>query len=301
MVSGETQTSVLSSGNEANVQNQTTQTTQTETNTQQTQTSEFKFPDNFDYRTIVPADLKEDATWTKYKSLEDVFRALPAAQKMIGKDPATLVEITPDMAPDKMRAVMNRLGAAENVDGYKLNAVKDAPEWLGPDQHMAKWLSTKAHEAGIPVKTAQALYEGFAGEMMTAMKAQEAAGLDMANKAITQMKEKHGADFDGMVRRAKLAIEKLGGDPLRQALEEANLGVHPTVIEALANAGKLYEEDTGAGDKGGNSLPSEEKQRALDLIRQSHGKEFDKDQAGRKKLQDQAQAILARISSGQKV
>ena len=278
---------------------QTQQTQQTQVQTPPA----FTFPKDFDYKSIIPEDLKADPFFSKYNDLDGVFRGAVNAQKLIGKDPANLVEITPNMDPAATRAVMNRLGASEKAEDYKIAPVNGAPEWLGGDQPLGKWLAQTAHAEGIPIGAMNKLYGGFVAQMTEAAKAQAAAAVDLADKSIAGMKQKYGDDFDPMVRRAKLAIEKLGGSPLREALEGADLGVNPVVLEALAKAGALFEEGTDGGEKGqgGNDLPSEMKQRATEMIAQSHGPQYDKDPIGRAKLQADAQKLLAKAAGGRKL
>lgn len=280
------------------------QTQQQATQTQQTQQQAapgFKLPDGFDYKTIVPEDIRTDPFFAKYKDLDGVFRGAVNAQKLIGKDPANLLEVPAPTDAAAVRAAMNRLGASEKAEDYKIEPVKGAPDWLAPDKPLGGWLAKTAHEAGIPIGTMNKLYAGFVGEMTKAMQAQQAAAVDLANQSIAKMKEEMGGDFDGTVRRARLAIDKLGGPALREALESADLGVNPVVIKALAQAGALFEESTDGGDDkgvGNEPLPSEDKAKALELTQQSLATD---NPVERKRLQAEARKYFERASKGRKL
>ena len=260
----------------------------------------FKFPDNFDYKTIVPEDIRGDAVFSKYQNLESALRGLHGAQKLLGKDPSNLVEVPPATDAAATRALMNRLGASEKAEDYKFEPVKGAPDWLGTDKPLSQWLAKTAHSEGIPVSTMNKLYAGFVGEMTKAVQAQQADAVALAEKSIEGLRTKLGEDFDGTVRRAKLAIEKLGGAPLRAALEAADLGVNEHVIMALAKVGELYAESDDGADKGlkGDALPSEIKSEAQALIEKSHAAN---DPAERKRLQAEAAKLFARARGGKKV
>lgn len=260
----------------------------------------FKFPDNFDYKTIVPEDIRGDAVFSKYQNLESALRGLHGAQKLLGKDPSNLVEVPPATDAAATRALMNRLGASEKAEDYKFEPVKGAPDWLGTDKPLSQWLAKTAHSEGIPVSTMNKLYAGFVGEMTKAVQAQQADAVTLAEKSIEGLRTKLGDDFDGTVRRAKLAIEKLGGAPLRAALEAADLGVNEHVIMALAKVGELYAESDDGADKGlkGDALPSEIKSEAQALIEKSH---TTNDPVERKRLQAEAAKLFARARGGKKV
>lgn len=293
-------TSVLSDSSTAAQTATGDQTTQDQ-QTQQQAAPSFKFPDGFDYKSIVPEDIRTDPVFAKYKDLDGVFRGLHGAQKLIGKDPSNLLEVPAPTDAAAMRAAMNRLGASEKAEDYKLEPVKGAPDWLGPDKPLGGWLAKTAHEAGIPISAMNNLYAGFVGEMTKAVAAQQAAAVDTANQAIAKMKEEWGADFDGTVRRAKLAIDKLGGAPLREALEAADLGVHPAVIQALAKAGALFEESTDGGDDkgvGSEPLPSEDKAKAIELTQRALSSD---NPVERNRLQAEARKFFERAAKGKKL
>lgn len=298
-------TSVLSdSGTQAQDQSGTGDQTQQTTQGQQTQQQvapAFKFPDNFDYKSIVPEDIRADPVFAKYKDIEGVFRGLHGAQRLLGKDPSNLIEVPAPTDAAATRAVMNRLGASEKFEDYKLEPVKGAPDWLAPDKPLGGWLAKTAHETGLPIGAMNKLYKGFVGEMTKAMQAQQAAAVDLANQSIAKMKEEMGGDFDGTVRRARLAIDKLGGPALREALESADLGVNPVVIKALAQAGALFEESTDGGDDkgvGSEPLPSEDKAKALELTQQSLATD---NPVERKRLQAEARKYFERAAKGKKL
>lgn len=292
LLSGDSQT-----GNVSNDQTNSQSGQQQQT---QQQSPAFKFPDGFDYKSIVPEDIRADPFFSKYKDLDGVFRGAVNAQKLIGKDPSNLVEVPQATDTAATRALMNRLGASEKLEDYKLEAVKGAPDWLGGDKPLGQWLAKTAHEAGVPVGTMNKLYSGFVGQMMQAVQAQQAAAIETANKAVADLKAELGDGFDGAVRRAKLAIEKLGGAPLREALEAADLGVHPAVIKALAQVGSLYAEADDAGEKGSNGdpLPSEDKAKAMELTAQSLSAT---DPTEKMRLQKEARKYFERASKGKKI
>ena len=54
--------------------------------------------------------------------------------------------------------------------------------------------------------------------------------------------------FDQNLAAANFAIDKLGGEELRNAIDEANLGTNPLLLDAFQKVGFMLAEDTaGAG------------------------------------------------------
>lgn len=124
-----------------------------------------------------------------------------------------------------------------------------APEGAVLDETQLGNYKKLAQEMGLNLSHAQKLLD-FEAQRLTQQQAQAAAVWKQ------QTQEKYGAQLTETVATAARAVEKLGGDELRQLLDQTGLGNHPILVEAFYKAGALLKEDVSvpsnaaaAGDK----------------------------------------------------
>lgn len=228
-------------------------------------------------------DLRGDSALAKLSGqpLEDLARSYVGGQKMLGRDPNTLITVPAEDDADGRRGVFQKLGLPAEREAYSVEAVEGAPEWLGLDQPLGKWFVDAAFENGVMPSAAQALYKGFADQLAAvARDAEEKSDIKHGDQ-VQLLKEQWGAAFDGRVAQADFAIghaeraAKLPEGELRKALNEAGLGTHPAVMAALSYFGGLVAEeagaggDTGSGRFGQTMAPDEARAKAQDLQRQA--------------------------------
>lgn len=220
----------------------------------------FKLPDNWDYRTALPEDLKGSPSAAKYGSLADLVRGFDNAQQLIGKPTDRLLEL-PETIDDKaLGSVMKRLGLPDKLDDYKISAPKGSEAVLKIDSPNFKALSEAAHAAGILPGQFQKVLDVFGGQLAKGQNDMMAAEVARHEQNVTKLKEQWGEAFDSKVAAANLAVEKLGGDKagidaLRESINRGGLGTDGPLLAALAKIGEMFSEDEGGGDKGGISAP----------------------------------------------
>lgn len=263
--------------------------------------SDFKLPDNWDYRTALPAELKESPSAKKYGSLADLVRGFDNAQQLIGKPTERLVEIPTNPDATVTRSVLERLGLPKDEANYKIEPikVKGAEKFFPPDSAGMKTLQVAAHKLGILPGQLHGLVSRFAEmtvENATAMQTAENARIA---ESVDALKTELGEAFDGTVAKANFAINKLGedkagADKIRDALNDKGLGTDGTIIKMLAKIGDLFAESTSGGDKpdfGGGMTPDNAKAEGMRLLQEAL---TEKDQMRRRQLNDEAQKYFAR-------
>ena len=69
------------------------------------------------------------------------------------------------------------------------------------------------------------------------------------------------------MRIARDAVEKFGGDSLKQVLDKTGLGNHPEVVKAFAKVGRLIAEDEiiGRGSRAGFTMTPQEAQAQIQM------------------------------------
>lgn len=260
-----------------------------------------------DFKAALPEEMRKNEGLGKINTLEDMTRSYLAAQRMIGRDPASLIELPkPDAKLEERLAVLGKLGAPEKEDGYKLALPEGTPEALtkalAMDTDLGKAVLAAAVQTKMLPEQLQAVYGvmgKFLGEAMTQMSTQTET--DHATN-INTLKTEAGGAFDDWVNAATFGIQKVGGNELRDILNGAGLGTNPTVVKAFVQVGKLLAEDSagGTGGTGGGRFgalaPAEAKARANELLAKSH-KETNATE--RKRLQQEAHKYFA-IAAGEK-
>jgi hypothetical protein len=271
-------------------------------NTGGTPPAEFKLPDNWDYRTALPPELKESPSAKKYGSLPDLVRSLDSAQQMIGKPLDRLVEIPPNADATVRQQVMERLGLPKNLPDYKIEAVKGAEDHLKVDSPNMKALIEVAHKEGILPGQMQAVINKFGGILAEGHKTIEAAEIQRNADNVTALKTKWGEAFDGKVAAANFAVEKLGGDKagvdaLRESINRGGLGTDGPLLNMLATIGEMLNEGGEAGDKqngiGIGMTPDNAKAEGMRLLNEAMN---EKDQMKRRDLNAKAQEFFAKAS-----
>ncbi len=146
-----------------------------------------------------------------WQSGADVVKSYQGAEKLIGRDPSTLIPLPKD-ANDAagFRAVMSRLGMPETADKYEFGK---PPAGLQQNEGYEKWARGTFHELGLPASTVKALTTKH-NEFVAATLAQQAKDYDLSvetdKKAlIGEWKGGH----ERMLNAAKTAAKSLGFTP----------------------------------------------------------------------------------------
>ena len=203
------------------------------------------------WRTSLPEDIRENAALLKYDNLEQGARAFIGAQSLMGKSPDQIMDRPASGDAEGRRSAVTTLGAlpAEIAD-FKLEPLKgeNIPEWLGTEKPLSVGFHAKAHELGLFPDQAQAVYGWFAKTMIETEAQQEAEKAVTADTNARALEGKWGLDgFDQKLAAANFAIDKLGGEELRQAIDMANLGTNPLLLDAFQKVGFMLAEDSSGG------------------------------------------------------
>lgn len=289
----------------------TTGTTGT-TGTDTTTTAAPTLAADFDFSGVLPADLKDNPALAKFSShkgaawAENVSRSLISAQGMIGADPNELVRVPADIskitAADRTK-FMQRVGLPADEKAYTLKPLAKPIDGLGNDSPIAGWFSKAAKEQGVFPDQAQALYEGFAGQLAAQREANRnaVAANDKAN--VDALQKEFGKAWDGELKAAQFGITKLAevagvdGTELKAKIRDAGLGTDLVFFKAMAKFGKMTSESTGGGDKGDGGFnsglsPADANRQGTDLLRQAMAV-MDTNPSEAKRLNAEAQKLFA--------
>jgi hypothetical protein len=176
----------------------------------------------------------------------DVIKSYQGAEKLIGRDPNSLVVLPRADDADGQRALLGRLGLPEKPDAYdmKVGLPKDAKV----DEAFAKSMQGIFHKAGLLPNQAKVLAENY--NAMAVAQA-EAAEKDytlnvQADKQALQDEWRGG--FDRMMGRAQAAAKTLGFTPELVDAIEKHVGYAKTYKLLAEMGGKLGEDNLRTPD-----------------------------------------------------
>lgn len=148
------------------------------------------------------------------------------------------------------------------------------PDGVQIDQGMMDAISPALKEAGVTRAGAQKIIDAFVATQQA--RAEEHAKSPEGAWSMSQYeyfkangtpdkwpdtakadKDMGGAKWDGTVKNAQRAINKLGSAGLKEYLTASGGGNHPELIRFAAKAGALIAEDDPAGGDGGQSKPAD--------------------------------------------
>lgn len=261
----------------------------------------FKLPDNWDYRTALPENLRAGVA-AKYQNLGDLVTGFENAQKLIGKPTERLVEIPPNADAETRRNVLSRLGLPERVEDYKLAAPKVGADFVDVSKPAFAKLATAAHGLGILPDQLQGLLEVIGESTQAGYDATVAAGNEKHANNIKALQTELGETFDKTVADANLGVMRIGGQELVDALNGAQMGTDPVVLKAFAKVGAMFAEDGGGGDKDGVDNtpmnPHQLRSQATELLQKAIE---EKNPMKRRELENQANKLFMRLEGNKKV
>jgi len=188
----------------------------------------------------LPDDLKNNEELTKYQNFGEVAKDFLSTKKSLEETKQSLEKKIDIPGEDgDWDAFYNALGRPENPDGYELDG-----SGLFENEDLVKAFKTFAHQAGFtPEQAKQA--QDFSQKLVSAAlgeKKQEKQG-EYAN-AEKALKEEWGDEFSSNLELTKRAINRFGGDELKQHLVSRGMDNDPVMIKMFHEVGKALKEDS---------------------------------------------------------
>lgn len=175
-----------------------------------------------------------------WKSPADIVKSYQGAEKLIGRDPNTLVQLPRADDPDGQRALFQKLGLPESPDKYDMTM--GLPQGAKPDETFSKSMQAVFHKAGLTDGQAKALV-GDWNAMQLAATAQATKDYELNVQADKQaLLDKWKGGHDRMMNAAKTTAQGLGFTPELIDAIERQVGYAKT-YEMLAAMGTKLGED----------------------------------------------------------
>lgn len=225
-----------------------------------------------------PAGTPPAAPWHGYTTPEDVayvankawqgpqdaIRSYREAEKLIGRDPSTLLVMPRADDPQGFLSVMDKLGRPPSPDKYEF----DLPQGADPKNPFLEWARGTFHKLGLPANVAKALVKEFDGyQAQTA----EQFGKDYQTSVAadkTALQNEWRGGYERMMGMAQNAAKSLGFTAEMIDAMEAQIGYAATMKHFAELGKKMGEDSFVGGGEGGNgprfegSMTPEEAQQA---------------------------------------
>jgi hypothetical protein len=234
----------------------------------------------------------------------DAVKAARNAEKLIGRDPNSLLVLPRADDPDGMRAVFQKLGLPDSPEKYDMKI--GLPKDVAVDEGFAKGMQGLLHKANVTEGQAKELVAGY-NAMLQAQQEQATKDYELNVQADKQaLLDEWRGGHDRMMNRAKTAAQNLGFTPELIDAVEKHVGYAKT-YKMFAEIGAKLGEDTfaGAGDGGGfqaQLTPAEAKSQFESLRADpNHVKALtDKSHPGNKQAQEKENKLFAVMYPGGK-
>jgi len=180
----------------------------------------------------------------------DVIKSYQGAEKLIGRDPTTLLQMPRADDPEGMRALFTKLGLPDSPDKYDMKV--GLPKETQVNEGFAKSMQGVLHKAGVTDAQAKILVAEY-NAMQLADLAQQATDYNLNVAADKQaLLDEWKGGHDRMMNRAKTAATSLGFTPDLIDAVEKQVGYAKTYKMFADIGAKLGEDGLVTAGKGTN-------------------------------------------------
>jgi len=195
-----------------------------------------------------------------WQSAQDMYKSYRGVEKLIGRNPDTLIEMPRADDPEGFRSVMSKLGLPADAKDYKF----DKPEDLPVDESYMDWARGEFHKIGLTGKQVEDLTKGHNEYLRNAMQMNKQDYENGVAADEQSLKREWGAGYDRMVNTSKNAASSLGFSEQMIDAIEMQIGYGATMKFFAGLGQKMAEDgfvsgDGGSRSFGGNSTPAEAK------------------------------------------
>jgi hypothetical protein len=205
------------------------------------------------WRETLPEDIRSDATLGKYSDINNLARAHIELQKKFGQK--GIFKPGPNASAEEIKSFRESLGIPTEVTKYDLGKF-DGVEVPQPVQEWAKKVGA---DNGIEPAAMNKVISDWMKVDATNKATEKAQADQKTTQNLNTLKKEWGDAYDGNLKKANFAAEKMGGKDFVAALVEAGIHNDPRVIKAFVEGSKLYREDTlrEGGINDGRMSPAE--------------------------------------------
>ncbi len=218
-----------------------------------------------EWRGSIAENLREHEQLQKFDTVNALAQGYITSEAMIGADK---VAIPGREATDEVRReFFTRIGCPQSAAGYEMPT--DLPDDFTPDTDQVSAFNTVAHEIGLTDTQAKRLIRYDIERQQGAIEAISTATDATKATAEATLRKEWGEAYEQNMEQALLAVESLGGEELKVALNETGFGNDARIVMAFSKAGRYMKEDEIIGKGQARSFtmtPEEARQRQTALL-----------------------------------
>jgi len=207
---------------------------------------EGKFSEN--WKDTLGDDFKENASLSKFTTLEGLAKSYVNLEKMIGKK-----QEVGQFADDTEKAeFFTKLGKPETPEGYWIDKPEGHPEDAPYDENQVKWFANIAHKYNLTDEQFKGLREEYYNlQMDSYSKANEQIKIEN-EKAVKALEEEWGREgsetYNASMQNAQKTIDALqkevgDAENIREQIEKMGLANYPPLFKLLSKLGNNIGED----------------------------------------------------------
>jgi hypothetical protein len=205
-------------------------------------------PSPADWRSSLPAELKEHPSLKDLKDVPSLATKLINAEKLVGAK--GIIKPGKDAKPEEWDSYYNALGRPEKIDGYKLPE-QGMPEGIAFDESRLNKYREAAHKLGLTDQQFSGMARMYAEDVHGFQQSQGATSQQAIASNVQALKQKWGAAYEQNDQLATDAIMAFGGQELFDLLRQnPSLSTNPMLVEAFAKMGREIKEDEIKGTGG---------------------------------------------------
>lgn len=245
------------------------------------------------WKDSLPEDIRGHSSLSQIQDMNGLARSYIHAQSMVGKKG---VVVPGEKATDEEWGAFYKSIGQPEADKYEIAAPKD--KQINPD--MFKAFKEMAHKSGLLPKQAQKLFDWYAGQEESAMKAQSEQKQALTKQELADLQKEWGGGYDKNISLAKLAVDEVGGPEFKQYLEQSGLGNDVRVIKLMSKVGALLGEDKIRGQGGGSlgQTPAELNREITDIMGNKSHPYHDPNHPSHKSAVNQMSEYYKKLSGG---
>lgn len=241
----------------------------------------WSFPTEKAFAEYLPEKYRTDPSLRDIKNFDGLVSSYVNAQKMLGADKATIVQLPTGDDPKAYDDFYNKLGRPESPDKYQVPKRADGKDYSDGDKALQKAILPVLHKAGLNQRQIDAIVPAWNEITANATAAAAKQEQDAIAAGEAELTKEWGAAKDAKIALGRDALTHLStelklGDALTKALEakDANgnaLGNNPALAKLFAHIGGQLQEDGLIGKGGGGGQAEYSPAEAMQQIKAKEG------------------------------
>lgn len=227
--------------NDTTTTDTTTTTTDTATTTAESGNGDWsKFVDSLD------PEIKADPALKAVSDLKSLAKSYVHAQRKIGADKV----IVPGKNADEKEwgDFFSKIGRPDSADKYGIGELEVAKEFDDEDskKFLQEFQETALKNNLLPSQ-AKNMFEWWLSKETEASKDMESKTNTDREKAVLDLKNEWGAEFDSKIEKAKVALRQFASDDVIKQVRDRGLGSDPLILRIFSEIGHNLSEDVFKG------------------------------------------------------